>query len=242
MVVSCGHDENNKYRGGAAGDQTGTEYCKRAWYKPSYGWDCVLRYPDSKVGVRLAEIAEEAAANNNIGYDQSQRLTFYNALRATWCPKDITTKVETDCSASTAACVIACGHQLGLIKLTQVSPSCWTGNLKSALKAAGFEVLNDKKYLTSETYLRKGDILLNEAHHVVINVDSKTGETLNRTYTVDTTNENLNVRVGAGIGYAIASAFPAGLPKGTKVSIDKEQSGWARLAGTSLWVYKKYLA
>ena len=39
MISSCGHDENNKYKGGKAGDQTGTEYYLRTWYKPSYGWD-----------------------------------------------------------------------------------------------------------------------------------------------------------------------------------------------------------
>ena len=31
-ISNCGHDENGKYTGGAAGDQTGTEYQVRAWY------------------------------------------------------------------------------------------------------------------------------------------------------------------------------------------------------------------
>lgn len=26
MISNCGHDENNRYSGGKAGDQTGTEY------------------------------------------------------------------------------------------------------------------------------------------------------------------------------------------------------------------------
>lgn len=242
MVVSCGHDENGRYRNGAAGDQTGTEYYKRDWYKPSYGWDCVLRYPDAKVGTRIAEIAEEAAANENIGYDQNQRLTFYNALKVTWCPKDIKTKVESDCSASTAATVIAAGHQLGLIKLTQVSPSCWTGNLKQALVNAGFECLTAQKYLTSDNYLQAGDILLNEAHHVVINISTKNGSTMSAYTGTVNAKSGLMVRTGPGTNYTVVAGFPSGLPHGAKVGIDKEQNKWGRIAGTSFWVYLGYVS
>lgn len=31
-VSNCGHDENGRYAGGKAGDQTGGEYCLRPWY------------------------------------------------------------------------------------------------------------------------------------------------------------------------------------------------------------------
>lgn len=245
MVVSCGHDENGRYRNGAAGDQTGTEYYKRTWYQPSYKWDCVLRYPDAKVGKRIAEIAEEAAANNNIGYDQNQRLTFYNALKVTWCPKDITTKCESDCSASTAATVIAAGHQLGLIKLTQVSPSCWTGNLKAALKAAGFEVLTESKYLTSDRYLKAGDIVLNEKHHVVVNVTdgslSGTATTSGKYTGKVNAKSGLMVRTGPASSYDPVEGLPSGLPYGTAVGIDKEQNKWGRIAGTMYWVYLGYV-
>lgn len=254
MIVSCGHDENGKYRGGAAGDQTGTEYYKRSWYKPSYGWDCVLRYPVATVGVYIASIAEKAAANNNIGYDQNERLTFYKALNAAnWHPENITTKCESDCSASTAATVIAAGYQMGMVALKNVSPSLTTYNMRSALKAAGFEVLTDKKYLTSDAYLKAGDIILSDSHHVIINLtdgskagDStgdKVGEKVAQFAGVVNVNSYLNVRYGPGTSYykVTLGGVEMRLPKGMVVAIDKESDGWGELAGTTFWVSLTYI-
>lgn len=253
MIVSCGHDENGKYRGGKAGDQTGTEYYKRSWYKPSYGWDCVLRYPVATVGVYIASIAEKAAANNNIGYDQNERLTFYNALKAAnWHPENISTKCESDCSASTAATVIAAGHQMGMVALKNVSPSLTTYNMRSALKAAGFEVLTDKKYLTSDAYLKAGDIILSDKHHVIVNLtdgasasasDNTGGSKVAQYAGTVNVNTYLNVRYGPGTSYykVKLDGTEMRLPKGMVVSIDKEQDGWGELTGTSYWVSLSYI-
>ena len=168
-ISNCGSDERGKYSGGTAGDQTGNEYCVRSWYNRP--WKCVLRYPDASVGKKLATIAKNAANNNNVGYDQGQRGTYYTALKtANWKPKNIKTKCEADCSSSTSANVIATGHQLGLKKLQNVNPNCTTSNLRAALKSAGFEVLTDSKYLTSDDYLLPGDILLKDGSHVAINL------------------------------------------------------------------------
>ena len=150
-ISNCGHDEKGKYSGGAAGDQTGTEYQVRSWYNRP--WLCVLRHPDAKVRQTLATTAKNAAENNYIGYDQSQRITYYVELKAVkWKPENIKKKCEADCSSSTVANVIATGHQLGMEKLQNVNPNCTTANLRAALKAAGFEVLTDSKYLTSDNY------------------------------------------------------------------------------------------
>lgn len=46
MISNCGHDENNKYKGGKAGDQTGGEWALINWYNRP--WKCVLRHPDTK--------------------------------------------------------------------------------------------------------------------------------------------------------------------------------------------------
>lgn len=177
-ISNCGHDERGKYSGGAAGDQTGTEYQVRNWYNRP--WLCVLRHPDAKVGQKLATNAENAANNNYIGYDQGQRSTYYAELKAAnWKPEKIKKKCEGDCSSTTAANVIATGHQLADEKLQKVNPNCTTTNLRAALKAAGFEVLTDSKYLTSDEYLLPGDVLLNDGHHVAINLTkgSKAGQT-----------------------------------------------------------------
>ena len=168
-ISNCGHDENGRYSRGKAGDQTGSEYQVRSWYDRP--WLCVLRHPDARVGQKLATIAKNAANNNCIGYDQSQRGTYYTALKAAnWKPKNIKTKCEADCSSSTAANVIAAGHQLGIKKLQGLNPNCTTSNLRAALKAVGFEVLTASKYLTSDSLLMPGDILLNDGHHVAINL------------------------------------------------------------------------
>lgn len=168
-ISNCGHDENGRYSGGKAGDQTGTEYQVRSWY--SVPWLCVLRHPDHKVGKQLAKIAKAAANNDNIGYDQGQRGTYYTQLKkANWKPKNIKVKCEADCSSSTAANVIAAGYRLGVEKLQNVNPNCTTSNLRAALKAVGFEVLTKSKYLTSDSYLIPGDVLLCDGHHVAINL------------------------------------------------------------------------
>lgn len=176
-ISNCGHDERGKYSGGVAGDQTGTEYQVRNWYDRP--WKCVLRYPDAVVGKRIATISKNAAKNENIGYDQYQRITYYNELKAVnWRSKRIKKKCEADCSSSTAANVIAAGHQLGLKKLQEVNPNCTTFNLRAALKAAGFNVLTDSKYLTSDAYLLPGDILLNDECHVAVNLTKGAKATL----------------------------------------------------------------
>ena len=61
---------------------------------------------------------------------------------------------------------------LGLEKLQKVSIYAYTGNLRSILKTAGFQVLTASKYLTSGDYLLPGDIMLLEGHHVAINLDA----------------------------------------------------------------------
>lgn len=171
MIANCGHDENGGYRGGAAGDQTGEEYYVRTWYNRP--WYCVLRYPDQRTALMIAQISRDAANNNNIGYDQNQRLTFYNNLAAAgWNPSAITTRCESDCSASTAACIIAAGHRAGNSALTGINPSLTTYNMRSALRAVGFQLLTDSRYLTSDSYLLPGDVLLKDDAHVAVNLDS----------------------------------------------------------------------
>lgn len=172
MLSNCGHDENNKYHGGSAGDQTGTEYRVIKWYNRP--WNYVLRAKSRTVGNKLAQIARQAAENNNIGYDQYQRLTYFDALsKADWNPSKITTKCETDCTASTAANVIATGYQLGIKSLEEVSPKLYSGNIRKGLMATGeFDTLTASKYLTSDKYLLPGDILLYENHHAAINLDT----------------------------------------------------------------------
>ena len=171
MISNCGHDENGKYGGGKAGDQTGNEWVVIPWYNRP--WKCVLRHTDPVVRKEIAKQARAAAENPLIGYDQGQRLTFWNHLAASnYDPAQITVACEADCSSGVAAIVKATGYKLGVKALQGVSTSAYTGNLRAALKAAGFTVLTDNKYLTSDKYLLAGDVLLYDGHHTAINLDN----------------------------------------------------------------------
>ena len=169
MISNCGHDERGKYSGGKAGDQTGTEWQVINWYNRP--WKCVLRHPDAATRKLIAQMAKAAAVNNMVGYCKSHRGTFWtNLADSNFDPAQITVPCEADCSSGVAAIVKGAGYRLKNEKLKNVSTACYTGNLRAALKAAGFEVLTDKKYLTSDAYLLEGDILLNDGAHVATNL------------------------------------------------------------------------
>lgn len=169
-ISNSGSDERKKYTGGDAGDQTGHEWELRAWY--SRPWTHVFRYEkDARVGQTLANLGCAAALNDNIGYDQYQRTTYWKQLQTVnYDPSKITVKCEEDCSAGVAANVKATGYILGIKALQNVSSSMTSRNTINQLKEAGFTVLTEDKYRTSAKYLLPGDILLYANHHVAINV------------------------------------------------------------------------
>lgn len=169
-VSNCGHDEKGKYSGGKAGDQTGTEYQIKDWYKYPGGWDAVFRFKNEKYASELAAVAKAAANNNNVGYDQGDRGTYYMALKkANWDPSKIGTKCEADCSASTSTNLIAVGNRLNIEELKELSPSLTTSTLKDALIKTGlFKIIS----VNSEKDAKAGDINLKIGHHVNITVVS----------------------------------------------------------------------
>lgn len=168
-ISNCGHDENNKYVGGKAGDQTGREWYVRPWYNGK--WNVVMRHPDSNVRNIIADMAEKAAKNDLVGYNQSKRLTFWQQLKQSdYKPENITVACEADCSSGVGAIVKGAGYRLGNEVMKNINPNIYTGNERVALKAAGFKELYGSKYLTSDSYLLAGDILINEGVHTVINI------------------------------------------------------------------------
>lgn len=189
---------------------------------------------DAKVRKMIASMAKAAAVNNKIGYDQSERYTFWEHLKASnYDPAQITIACEADCSSGVAAIVKGAGYRLGNEKMKNVSIYLYTGNMRAGLKAAGFEVLTDSKYLTSDAYLLEGDITLNDNAHVAVNLtdgakSSGTGasntttvksnakvdvahgfnKSLAGTYKV--TASGLNLRAGAGTGKSILAVMKNG--------------------------------
>lgn len=176
---------------------------------------------------------EQACANDNIGYDQSQRTTLFAQAKACgWDLRKIKTSCETDCSALVAVCVNAAG--------ISVSKDIYTGNEREVLRATGkFVILSESKYRTSDIYLKRGDILLANGHTAVAlsngskaGADSGTEESghaapekspapsvkteaaqsfdkaLAGKYIV--TASSLNIRVGAGTGKSSLGTIPNG--------------------------------
>ena len=237
-ISNSGHDENGRYSGGAAGDQTGGEWQIQDWYNRP--WNCVLRHPDPKVRKLIAELAVEAANNDRIGYDQGYgvRDTFWQQLKKSgYHPKKIRVNCETDCSAGTIAITKAVGYLLGINSLKNLAAS-YTGDMRQGYKVAGFYVLTSSKYLASSEYLLAGDIILNDGHHVAVNITNGSksgadstpsssgsgstsggsGTTLNRKEKFKgTVTTDLYVRTWAGKENPKCSFGP--LKEGTKISV-----------------------
>lgn len=174
-MSNCGHDENNRYSGGKAGDQTGTEWYLRPWY--AYPWNYILRWKDEELANLFADLAVEAAQNNNVGYDQGQRTTFGVELQKVgWRPSKIKTPCEADCSKGTIDLIRAVGYIKGIAELQNChNVMSYTGNMMTWFRSTAgkkyFEILTGK-YLTSSSLAKRGDINLNTSHHVNITVDN----------------------------------------------------------------------
>lgn len=167
-ISNSGKDEHSGTRGGTAGDQTGHEWELRKWY--SRPWTVILRYPNQAVALTIAKLGIAAALNDNIGYDQGQRGTYWKQLKkADYDPSKITTACEEDCTAGVSSNVRGAGYVHG-IKALQEVPICTSRNMRKEFVKAGFVALTEKKYLTSPKYLFPGDILLYESHHGATNI------------------------------------------------------------------------
>lgn len=72
IIGSARHDENGKYVGGKAGDQTGSEVSTQEYYNHKKGW-YVYRCVNEIYRKQIAEKMYRACLNDNIGYSQSDR-------------------------------------------------------------------------------------------------------------------------------------------------------------------------
>ena len=239
-ISNSGGDQKGGARGGKAGDQTGNEWTIRDWYNRP--WDCVLRYPDKQVGQWIALLGIEAANNNLIGYDQNERDSYWQHLKASnYRPSQITIACEADCSAGVIANVRAVGYLKNISKLKNINAT-YTGNMRSGFKAAGFKILTANKYLNSTDYLLPGDILLNDVHHTATNLgigsksegieesipassssSSKKESTDGRINEIPkwvgkVTASELNVRTWAGTEYPQIKSYPV-LDKGNLIDV-----------------------
>jgi hypothetical protein len=161
LIGSARISENGTVQGGTAGDQTGKEVATQNWYLHTKGW--VLLRPKEEYREKIAVAMERACANRQIGYCQTHRETLYNSAKAVgFDPGQVTTDVETDCSALVRVCCAYAGISLD---------NFTTANEASILVASGkFQKLTESKYTTSSAYLVRGDILVTKTsgHTVVV--------------------------------------------------------------------------
>lgn len=239
MSVQIGHasiDERGKAAGGTAGDQTGKEVCVRNWYDKS--WTHLVRPIKESVANGIVKACRDACANENIGYDQEKRTTLYmQAAAVQYDLSQIQVGCACDCSSLVAVCVNAAG--------VRVSKDIYTGNMVAALKATdSFEVLTDSRYLTSDKYLRAGDILVCRGHTIMV-LENGTGniEAAQQTgaeYMVMITASVLNVRKGPGTNYGIATT----VKKGEVYTIVSESMNgstpWGKLKSGAGYISLKY--
>lgn len=158
-IGSARSDENGRAYGGKAGDQkSGKEVSTQSWYKHPKGWR-VLRPKNPLVAQYAAEAMQNACDNNNIGYDQHQNQTLWNAAKSLgYDPSKVIKAVETDCARLVRLCV-----QCGCVKagLDALIPDFYTVTLPSVLLGTGlFVELKGSKYTDQSAYLGAGDVIV----------------------------------------------------------------------------------
>ena len=162
MAVLIG-SARSSYGNTSPGDQNGgREVSTEKYYVHSKGW-YVLRAKDPEKREKIAVAMERACANNDIGYDQSTRLTLFNNVKDFgFDPARTTKKVNTDCSALVRVCV----HYAGIEVENFI-----TSNEVSKLMATGeFDKFSDDEHCKSSDHLLRGDILdtRTKGHTVVV--------------------------------------------------------------------------
>lgn len=164
--ASISENKNNGRDGRAkAGDQTGKEVCIRSFYKKP--WKYLLRYPDRKVAEKMAAACESICSNENVGYDQSQRLTLRQELqKLNFDYKSLNTPCECDCSSLMTACAECAG-----IKIQYPGGNApVTANMVKLFTQAGFKMILEG--INEEANLMRGDILVGPPNtHTVMVLD-----------------------------------------------------------------------
>lgn len=176
MAVKIGHASISEHGtvNGAKGDSTKKEVCTRDWY--SKPWDYMAVHPDAAVRERHAAAIEAACANNNIGYGQGDRNTL-NA-RAKEVGYNLSKVGPCNCDCSSLQNVAAVASKAPGV--TYASNGWTTSSMKAKLKAAGYKIIEDKAYLTSERYCVRGAMYVREGSHTVTGLENgaKADETL----------------------------------------------------------------
>lgn len=156
-VGSARIDENGNISGGTAGDQTGKEVSTQDYYLHSKGW-YLIRPKSVEDANKLASAMLAACENDNIGYDQNERLGIITQIKKYGSMAKIAVKTEADCGTLVRGCCIESGFDPGNFTTS--------GEATALSKTGRFE---SKVAVTSSTVLYDGDILVTKTKgHTVI--------------------------------------------------------------------------
>lgn len=169
--ASISENKNNGRDGRAqAGDQTGKEVCIRSFYKKP--WKALLRYPDRTIAEKMAKACESICSNENVGYDQSQRLTLKKELEKIGFDYS---KLKTPCECDCSSLMTVCAECAGIKIYYPAGNAPVTANMTKWFTQAGFELITEG--INEEENLMRGDILVGPPNtHTVMVLDDGTPE------------------------------------------------------------------
>ena len=163
MIGHASLGSNGKTTGDKAGDQ-GREVTTTSYYKKS--WNYVLRPKDKNIAEQIATQCEKGCANQHLGYNQAKRNSLRTQAKLAGMQLDrITKDCDCDCSSFMSVCCECAG--IPIPYTNNNAPT--TSSMRTAFMNTGyFDLLTDKKYLDSDDYLRRGDILVAVGQHTVM--------------------------------------------------------------------------
>ena len=155
--------ENGKATGGKKGDQTKKEVKVAPYY--NFGQTWVIRFRNTRRGKLAGKSAKLLAKNDNIGYNQNDRVSLYSeCIRIGWDISRISEIRKCNCDCSELA-VCAVNFAYGKAKLLSSHTTHSLPSICNTYKA-NFKrvdnVLKTKKF-------KKGD-MVGKSGHVIINV------------------------------------------------------------------------
>ena len=166
-MSKIGHSSINelgKISGGKAGDQTERECCMTSYFKKN--WNYVLRPKDKDIAEKIAKYCEDGCRNDHIGYNQQKRNSLRTQAKLVGMQLD---KIATDCDCDCSSFMSVCCECAGIPIPYTNNNAPTTSSMRTAFMNTGyFDLLTDEKYLTSDKYLKRGDIIVAVGSHTVM--------------------------------------------------------------------------
>ena len=163
MIGHARLGSNGKTTGDKAGDQ-GREVTTTSYYKKS--WNYVLRPKDKNIAELIATQCEKGCANQHIGYNQQRRNSLRTQAKLVGMQLD---RIVTDCDCDCSSFMSVCCECAGIPIPYSNNNAPTTSSMRTSFLNTGyFNLLTDKKYLDSDNYLRRGDILVAVGQHTVM--------------------------------------------------------------------------